>query len=143
LTTIEIPGSRAEFAGLYCRGKKEPGPGDVPDPDTHDNAAAREEKSLLCSRCRTVVTGRQHTASINDSHIHTFFNPAGLVYEIACFRQARGCALHGRPTDEFSWFAGCTWQYAVCTTCQVHLGWFFSAPDDSFYGLITSRLIEE
>ncbi len=143
LTTIEIPERRPEFSGLYCREKKYPGPGDGPDSDAHDDTAAREEKPLLCSRCRTVVTGRKHAVRVNDSHVHTFFNPAGLVYEIACFSQARGCVLHGRPTDEFSWFAGYTWKYAVCTTCLAHLGWFFSSPEDAFYGLITSRLVEE
>ena len=85
----------------------------------------------------------RHATSVNGSHQHTFFNPAGVVYEINCYSQARGCVVHGLPTDEFSWFKGYVWQYAACITCQEHLGWFFSSSDTTFYGLIAGKLLAE
>jgi len=47
--------------------------------------------------------------------------------------------LQGRPTTEFSWFEGYSWQVAVCSECGEHLGWRFAwagphapaAPHDS------------
>ena len=78
--------------------------------------------------------------AVHGTHIHTFFNPAGIVYEICCFRKAEGCAVHGDATAEFAWFAGSHWQYAVCGACQEHLGWFFTTPGESFFGLIRNRL---
>ena len=49
--------------------------------------------------------------------------------------------VHGRETDEFTWFQGFTWQYSLCGTCFDHLGWFFNSAGRSFFGLISSKLI--
>jgi len=79
---------------------------------------------------------------VNSQHFHTFFNPAGLVFEIACFADAIGCRVEGVSSTHFSWFAGTNWQVAVCRNCQTHLGWFFQGQGmSSFYGLIRNRLI--
>jgi hypothetical protein len=79
------------------------------------------------------------------------------VYRIGCFRQARGCAQAGEFTEEYSWFPGRAWRYALCSGCRTHLGWAFraagSAPggtasaggaggtEAEFYGLILDRLV--
>jgi len=77
------------------------------------------------------------------SHIHTFANPHGLVFEIACFRSVTGCGYVGPSTDEFSWFSGYRWRIVVCAACLTHLGWLFTATGgDSFAGLILDRLIQ-
>ena len=66
---------------------------------------------------------------VNGRHAHAFFNPAGIAYELRCFRTAPGISAEGAPTGEFSWFPGCRWQIALCarlkkpllcqiTTCQ-------------------------
>lgn len=73
--------------------------------------------------------------------MHTFFNPVGIVYEICCFSDAPGCTVFGKPTDEFTWFPGYTWEYSVCGTCSDHLGWFYNSSESSFYGLINSKLV--
>lgn len=81
---------------------------------------------------------------INKKHQHTFFNPAGLLFEISCFKDARGCIVAGDPTSEFSWFSGFAWQYATCNQCLTHLGWYYkSSSETGFFGLIVNRLIDE
>ena len=141
--TVEILPSEHNPASLFFREKSTAGPVDVPDVERDDKTGTRNKKSLLCRRCRTVITNSSHETAVNGSHLHTFFNPAGVIYEIGCFQQARGCVIHGPPNDEFSWFKGYVWQYAVCIACRDHLGWFFSSDDSIFYGLITDKLIGE
>jgi hypothetical protein len=142
LTTIETPGKQCSLPGLFCREKTDPGTVEIPEADTSDDAATKAQKSLLCRKCRFPVTNRRHAATVNGSHLHTFFNPAGIIFEIRCFKRADGCAVHGEPTDEFTWFSGYAWRYALCANCLVHLGWIYDSGEKSFFGLIAGRLIE-
>lgn len=100
------------------------------------------EKVLRCWRCDTEITKDRQRISRDGKHLHTFFNPAGIVYEIGCFRNASGCLLQGTVSNEFSWFRGYTWQICVCIACLEHLGWYFSGGNDGFFGLIVHRLKE-
>lgn len=113
----------------------------LPEAAPEERPAVDPEEAILCRTCRAPVTESRAAVSVNGSHLHTFFNPAGIVFDIRCFSRAAGCSVYGEPTSEFAWFAGSHWQYAVCATCQVHLGWFFNAPASSFFGLIRDRLI--
>ncbi|MDM8517965.1 cereblon family protein, partial [Desulfobacterales bacterium HSG16] len=62
---------------------------------------------------------------------------------IGCFSAAFGCARSGVPTSEYTWFAGFSWCFAMCSKCQIHLGWHFLAEGDkNFYGLILNQLVE-
>jgi hypothetical protein len=103
----------------------------------------KKEAPLICSHCSAAITTSKQAISLNGQHQHTFFNPAGIVFEIRCFRQAPGCEVNGKPTIEFSWFDGYSWQFATCSSCLAQLGWFFmSAKDkDPFFGLISSKVI--
>ena len=99
---------------------------------------------LLCKLCRAPITTRGDAIEVEGKHEHTFFNPAGVLYEIGCFGVAPGCRISGQPTTEFAWFKGHTWQYSSCSSCGCHMGWYFSAGTlVGFHGLITNRLIEE
>ena len=102
----------------------------------------KREQMLLCRACGHGVTAREQKREVQGRHEHTFFNPAGIVYNIGCFRNAPGCQAVGESSAEFSWFAGCVWRVALCRSCLIHLGWQFQSGDDLFYGLILSRLIE-
>jgi hypothetical protein len=128
--------------GLFCREKTTPGTVDTPETDTVGDAAIDSEKSLLCRQCKSPVTSKRYAVAINGNHLHTFFNPAGVIYEIRCFKQAEGCTVYGQPTDEFTWFKGYVWRYALCASCLVHLGWVFESGEKTFFGIINSKLIE-
>jgi hypothetical protein len=99
--------------------------------------------TLLCRACGAAITNRNASIQVEGKHEHTFFNPAGVLFEIGCFSLAPGCVVAGVPTSEFAWFRNYLWQYASCSGCGVHLGWYFaSAPGSAFYGLIVNRLVE-
>ncbi len=80
---------------------------------------------------------------IAGGHVHRRANPAGDEFEIGCFIDAPGVAVHGEPTAEYSWFAGYLWSFALCRRCDSQLGWFFDGTEPNFYGLILVQLVEE
>ncbi len=109
---------------------------------TGNEISLAENDRLLCRHCLVVITNRSEQIRVNGSFQHTFANPHGIVFEIGCFQNARGCGHVGAPTDEFTWFAGYYWQVAVCGSCLTHIGWRFSARDGGiFFGLILDRLV--
>ncbi|MCX8043959.1 MAG: cereblon family protein [Desulfobacterota bacterium] len=101
------------------------------------------DERLLCRACGQTITSPRERIDIAGAHRHTFVNPAGIVYEIGCFRNAVGCAFVGPATREWSWFAGYSWKIVVCGACLTHLGWLYLGEGGgSFYGFILSRLTE-
>jgi len=130
----------------YLRGNKEGDKGvtvDSVEPDPLDTDGSGGI-SLRCRVCRSKVTDTGARMMVNGQHMHTFFNPHGLVFDIACFSAAPGCAVAGDPSSEFTWFAGHVWRVAVCESCLAHLGWRFEADSGGgFWGLITDMLVEE
>ncbi len=139
LTTTEPPEGCSDLFLLREKGAPRP---TVPRGEPVDEPDAGSAGGILCRACRFPVTADQYIVAVNDRHQHTFFNPAGIVFEIRCFARAAGIAVHGERTDEFSWFAGYRWQYGHCTSCMTHLGWYFSSVGHSFYGLIVSGLLD-
>lgn len=101
-------------------------------------------RKLVCRACGLRITSERERATRDASHRHVFANPHGVVYDIALFAAAPGCRRVGPRSTEFAWFAGCSWQIAICGRCETHLGWHF-APDAGgapFFGLIADRLAE-
>ncbi len=104
---------------------------------------SEDKNQLLCRQCLFAITDAANRISVNGAHNHAFANPHGVVFEIGCFRNASGCGIVGRQTNEFSWFSGYLWQVAVCSSCLLHVGWRFAGTNrGSFYGLIHDRLVE-
>lgn len=106
-----------------------------------DESEKEPQKGLLCRVCHLLITTSRESLEKDGKHLHTFFNPAGIVYEIGCFRRAPGCLVYGAPSSEFAWFGGYSWQIVHCRSCQQHLGWMFSG-EDRFFGLVVNKLIE-
>jgi hypothetical protein len=100
------------------------------------------EAYIRCRQCLNIITYPAERITVQESHRHTFANPHGIVFEIGCFRTAKGCGYVGPSSDEFGWFAGYSWRIAVCFRCLVHLGWLFESPDaNSFHGLILDLIL--
>ncbi len=112
---------------------------DPPAPQGDDAAEQRVDRAILCAACSAVITHQDQRLQINNRHEHAFFNPAGIAFEVRCFRQAPGATPHGEPSAEFTWFPGYRWQIVLCAACRTHLGWLFTA-SQSFFGLIANRL---
>ena len=127
---------------IYCfRGDGSEGDGLTGVVVQEKNESLGESHDLLyCRACGRVVTSRDQRISINGSHTHTFFNPAGIVFELACFRKAPGCAIVGGASSEFTWFSGYLWRFGLCLSCDAHLGWLYEMGEHFFYGLILPRL---
>ena len=100
------------------------------------------EAHLVCAQCLHIITNPANRVSVDGTHLHTFANPHGIVFEIGCFGAAPGCGTAGPATDDFSWFKGYEWKIAFCRRCLSHLGWQFISGSGFFYGLIIDRLVE-
>lgn len=107
-----------------------------------DEEDSDEKRFLLCKTCNTVITSSEKRIDISGGHRHTFKNPAGIMYTIGCFSRARGCFTVGAPTDEFSWFPGFSWCFAMCAQCLSHMGWQYQSTGENFYGLILDNIVE-
>ncbi len=97
---------------------------------------------LLCRACGEPITSRAYETTVAGSHIHRRTNPAGITFAFACFRSAPGATEVGPATEEYSWFAGFCWSFAMCGGCGEQLGWLFEGAE-RFHGLILDRLAEE
>jgi len=99
------------------------------------------ESAILCATCGAVITSSRHRIVVNGSHEHRFMNPAGFLFHLGCFSGAIGCVVVGPASDEYPWFPGFSWRYALCGSCQQHLGWHFRATSaPGFFGLVLARL---
>jgi hypothetical protein len=100
-------------------------------------------RRLVCRACAATITSERERVEMAGAQEHTKQNPAGFVFRIGCFRAAPGCVEVGPEVAEHSWFAGYTWQIALCGGCFTHLGWAFRAERDRFHGLVVDRLRAE
>jgi hypothetical protein len=117
-----------------------PAPRTRPAPEAKRARTLRPEPALLCAACGHAITSERERIAVKGRHDHHCVNPAGLIFHIGCFRDARGCRVRGAATTEFTWFPGFAWRYAVCAACGEHLGWRFDAEADGFFGLVLDRL---
>lgn len=132
-------------AGVGClrRPDRRGSPAETGQVEPDRAAESDERRAVRCRACGHEVTTREDSEEIDGKHRHTFFNPAGILYEIACYGVAPGCDNLGSPTDQFSWFPGFAWRYSLCGACRSHLGWqFLGAGGATFWALIVDRLEE-
>lgn len=123
--------------------KGEPASGQASAPAVSDaDVAAARRRPLVCRSCGHLVTYDDARIAIDGEHEHLRVNPSAFVYRFGCFSEADGCAIIGEPTEAFTWFTGCKWQYAHCRGCRGHLGWRFSGAQ-LFFGLLLERLVTQ
>ncbi|OAN43967.1 hypothetical protein A6A04_08780 [Paramagnetospirillum marisnigri] len=114
------------------------------DAPSHDAVLApwTQDIEYYCARCGALVTRGRWEMSLNGGHEHVFFNPAGLVFRVLCFRDAPGATAVGAASGVFTWFRGYLWRLCACRGCEAHLGWRYegSAEPRIFFGLIKDAL---
>lgn len=110
-----------------------------------DSPAHKANDRLLCAACGAGITRERFATERRGKHSHTLFNPAGHVFIVRCFSEAEGLGLLGRPSRDFTWFPGTSWQIALCLDCAAHIGWHYIVDDggDRFFGLIRQALVPE
>jgi hypothetical protein len=124
--------------------KKEPAPagGATPTSAAATSEAPAARRAVVCLACGHPITHVDAAISVAGSPVHTFMNPGGYVFEIACYREAPGTVAAGPPSAEWSWFPGHLWQIALCAACRCHVGWGFTAEGAHFFGLVRDRIGE-
>lgn len=105
-----------------------------------DELADREGSFLCCNKCQQRIVDTRFAMSLEGKSIHQRVNPFGIDFRFQCFSQSCGCEVTGTPTHEHTWFTGCRWQYANCSACHSHLGWYFTGAAD-FFALIIDNLV--
>lgn len=109
-----------------------------------DIPADEQDKNIYCALCSNIITTVNDRTNIDGKHEHIFSNPHGYVYQIGCFKRAKGCYKIGTPTNQFTWFPGYSWCYAACKNCNIHMGWYYTIDGGSgFWGLIMDRLTQK
>jgi hypothetical protein len=107
---------------------------------TEKKFGLREENCIVCINCGNIITSPECIILVNGHHTHTFSNPEGFIYDIGCFSLAEGCVVYGEPTLDHTWFDGFSWSFSTCSSCLVHLGWYYERKDEIFFGLILDLL---
>jgi len=113
--------------------------------DDQTDIVTTEDDALYCRACGHLVTRTRWRVAIDGRREHLFVNPAGIAFEIACYREAPGAADASPATLEATWFPGFAWRVSICAGCSRHLGWRFEAVDAAqvFFGLIANRLTNQ
>lgn len=112
-------------------------------PSAHVEAASWEKDiDYFCARCGAPITRGRWEMSLNGGFEHVFFNPAGIVFRILCFKEAPGAVAVGSASGQFTWFRGYLWRISACRSCDQHLGWRYEGTDKPriFFGLIKDAL---
>ena len=102
-----------------------------------------EDRWLYCRTCGAAIVHKSERILMLGAHRHTLTNPSGLTFNIACFRSVAGCTHVGIESDEYTWFPGYAWIFALCSGCGNHLGWRFRGGGKQFHGLILDQLISK
>ena len=95
----------------------------------------------LCRHCSNPIANESDHTEAEGHHRHTFTNPMGSTFRIACFHLAPGVLAVSEETTKDTWFTGCAWSIVVCSNCAAHLGWRFRGLKMQFYGLILSQIV--
>jgi len=116
---------------------------DLPEPGLESRpgeATGDPAGDWLCAWCLNRVANEKDRFSYAGQNEFTFTNPEGLRFDILTFSRTLGCREIGKPTLDYTWFAGHAWSYCQCAGCRQHLGWYYSG-QHQFVGLIKSRLV--
>lgn len=114
----------------------------TPGSKVEEEILQKTDDSIFCAKCGHRVTRTRFRLQMNGQFEHVFFNPAGVMFEIQCFKEAPGAPDVGTPTTDHTWFPGYGWNFAICGNCTDNLGWCFKGDGDPqvFFGLIKQKL---
>ena len=115
---------------------------DILDPELDRLVGSKAHRGdIQCAACGYPISSSDQRIDVSGRHDHHCVNPLGYRFHIGCFGEALGCAISGSPAAADSWFPRYRWQYASCSRCAKHLGWYFQDSGGTyFYGLILNRI---
>ncbi|CAI9773126.1 unnamed protein product [Fraxinus pennsylvanica] len=104
---------------------------------------------IQCKTCQTLIARRSDMLVMSsEGPLGAYANEHGFVHEVTTLLKTNGLAIKGIPTKEYSWFPGYAWSIADCATCEMHMGWLFTATRKklkprSFWGIKSSQIADE
>ncbi|XP_057721985.1 uncharacterized protein LOC130936032 [Arachis stenosperma] len=104
---------------------------------------------VRCKICQALIAKRSDMLVMSsEGPLGAYVNSNGFVHEIMTLSKSKGLALMGPPVTEYSWFPGYAWTIANCGTCEIHMGWLFTATNRklkprSFWGIRSCQVAEE
>lgn len=121
--------------------KLTPGTQTRPEGAEDAESVTEEEKWVRCAACGARLAPERARHQVNGAYEHSFMNPSGLRFVVACYSVAPGCVPEGERSTVWTWFPGRAWQIALCKACGVHVGWSFHADGASpFHALARDRI---
>ena len=112
-------------------------------PERRDEEEVADERAVVCAACRHALTTRRARVEVDGKHVHTFVNPSGIEFVVACFEDAPGARSVGAWEDFWTWFPGHAWRIALCGRCGAHVGWAFARAASgarAFFALVLDRV---
>ncbi|XP_055534051.1 protein cereblon-like [Wyeomyia smithii] len=104
--------------------------------------------AFLCAKCDLWIADYADMFAMSNQGVSSSYcNPSGFVHETLTVYQTQPNVIRTttKPSTEFSWFPGYSWQIAICNVCSIHIGWKFVATKRSlkprkFYGLCSKSI---
>ena len=111
-----------------------------------DEVDSTESPTIRCAWCRQELSDTASIFSLWGQSTHSAFaNPNGQLKVVITFQQVRNYLADSYVTDDFTWFAGYSWQIIYCNTCKAHIGWKYHSIENRkpamFYGLLEKALL--
>ncbi|XP_058449634.1 protein cereblon-like [Malaya genurostris] len=99
--------------------------------------------AFCCKKCDRQIASYADMFAMSKQGVSiSYCNSSGFVHEtLTVYRTVQKTTrTTSKPSTEFSWFPGYSWQIAICNACNNHIGWKFVATKRSykpkkFYGL--------
>uniref|UniRef100_A0A182WK39 Protein cereblon n=1 Tax=Anopheles minimus TaxID=112268 RepID=A0A182WK39_9DIPT len=98
---------------------------------------------FICKRCESEIANYDDMFAMSKQGVQSSYcNPGGCVHDTLTVHKTKenSTVPIERPSTNFTWFPGYSWQIIVCANCRQYLGWKFVAEKKnvmpkSFYGL--------
>ncbi|XP_058811692.1 protein cereblon-like [Topomyia yanbarensis] len=99
--------------------------------------------AFCCKKCDCRIANYTDMFAMSKQGVSiSYCNPSGFVHEtLTVYRTVeKTTRTTSKPSTDFSWFPGYSWQIAICNRCNNHIGWKYIATKRSnkpkkFYGL--------
>jgi len=116
-----------------------------------------QSKAYRCTGCKSVITYSDRLVALLGDNWHRFRYSAGVFCELFTFSSCPGAFNIGHPNENYSWFPGYGWSFALCQKCGNHLGWHYKASSrlseiveftgieelPEFWGIMVKRVFPE
>lgn len=106
-----------------------------------------KDRVFVCCHCNKFIGLQSDMFPMNkEGPQSAYCNSGGIIHETVTLYKAQGMILSREgPSSEYTWFPGYAWTIVTCEGCGIHMGWRFTAENNSlrpraFWGLTRKSL---